>query len=93
MISIPVSKSSDTYPYQDGIMKAFAVIYVTQKVLGKEIDILDPIGLTLRTNYYESMAEVRMHFADMMNAGEKVRTYNVFATGLCIDTDRWVKLQ
>lgn len=84
-------KALATYPYDEGVMKEFALVYMTQRadLNSSNVDILDPVALKYRTLYYDSTEEVLSALSDMMNTGDRVLMYKVYATRLCLDISKW----
>lgn len=81
-----------TYPYDNGIMKEFALIYATQPSdLGvQNMNILDPIALTHHTLYFNTLEEMGVHLCTVINGKDRVLYYRVFGTRLTLDVTKWI---
>ena len=84
-----------TYPYDNGMMKEFALIYATQPsdLVPGNMNILDPIALTHHTLYFNTLEEMGVYLCEVVNGKDRVLFYRVFSTRLSLDVTKWASVK
>lgn len=93
-------ENDERYPYHEGIMKAYAYVLVeqSQDLTPKNMDVMDPVALSLKVFYYDSIDNAYnahnafVKFCAAQKTGRRSLVCNLYRTNLCLDIRRWTLL-